>query len=209
MEIPIPFGFGRVVIGKNLVEPAAPPPTDQERIAKIDQGILKSELAETQLRSQRKQSETRASAHTKKAVDAHSSGNRTEEAVNVAHIAAARKEGEVVGQFEIQAAQLSSVYRLARGMIRSQSSMNESIGLLGNLNLDPEVTESLGAINQASSRILEITDTISNSMSSTGLFTDDIEISIREEIAAEANARAAQPRGSSVEASSTEENLPA
>jgi len=87
--------------------------------------------------------------------------------------------------------------------------MNESIGLLGNLNLDPEVTESLGAINQASSRILEITDTISNSMSSTGLFTDDIEISIREEIAAEANARAAQPRGSSVEASSTEENLPA
>ena len=207
MEIPIPFG--RIVIGNNVSDPADQQPTSEERLAQIDQGILKSELAETKLRSQRKQSETRAAQHTKRAVDAHSSGNRTEEEVNIAHIAAARKEGQIVGQMEIQAAQLGSMYRLAQGVIRSESSISESIELLGNLNLNPEIAESVGAINQAGNRILQITDSISNSLDNSELFNHDIEDGIRAEITAEANSRAAQPRGSSAEASSTEENLPA
>ena len=207
MEIPIPFG--RIVIGSSPVDSTNQPPTTEERLAQIDQGILKSELAENKLRSQRRQSESRAAQHTRKAVDAHSAGNRTEEDVNVAHIAAARKEGEIVGQMEIQAAQLSSMYRLAQGVIRSEASIAESVELLGNLNLNPEIAESVGAINQAGNRILQITDSISNSLENSGLFTDDIESSIRAEVQAEANARAAQPRGSSAEASSSEENLTA
>jgi len=207
MEIPIPFG--RIVIGNNQSDPTDRPPTTDERLAQIDQGILKSELAENKLRSQRRQSETRAAQHTRRAVDAHASGNRTEEDVNVAHIAAARKEGEIVGQMEIQAAQLSSMYRLAQGVIRSESSIAESVELLGNLNLNPEIAESVGAINQAGNRILQITDSISNSLENSGLFTDDIESSIREEIQAEANARAGQPRGTSAESSSSEDNLTA
>ena len=53
MEIPIPFG--RIVIGNNVSDPADQQPTSEERLAQIDQGILKSELAETKLRSQRRQ----------------------------------------------------------------------------------------------------------------------------------------------------------
>ena len=208
MEIPIPFG--RIVVGKNVNDSIVKPPTIEEKLLQIDQGIMKSELAENKLRGQRKQSETRATQHTRRAVDAHSSGNRTEEDVNVAHIAAARKEGEIVGQMEIQAAQLGSMFRLAQGVIRSEAAISESVDLLGALNLNPEIAESVGAINQAGNRILQITDSISSSLENSMMTNDADRLDgIRAEIAAEANARSAQPRGSSVEVPSSEEDLPA
>ena len=208
MEFSIPFG--RIIIGSNASHSTDLPPTSEERLTQIDQGILKSELAENRLRSQRRQSEIRAKQHIQRAVDAHSAGNRSEEDVNVAHIAAARKEGEIVGQLEIQAAQLGSMFRLAQGVIRSESAISESVDLLGVLNLNPEIAESVGAINQAGNRILQITESVSSSLDNSIMNNDAERLDgIRAEISAEANARAAQPRGSSVEPSSTEENLPA